>query len=345
MHVKRYGILLLALVLASCASGPTPKVISDQKTGFPSELQFVVGEVSSTVDSPDLAEIDSVSLMSDALKDALRKSGIQWQDDPARDHATLNLKIVNYEPGNAFGRWLMPGVGATVLAVEGTVTDVRDGEVLARIRDERGIYAGGAYTIGAWRTIFSTVAEDIVAGLLSRTGRNGFVVNADAWLKRDLDIPVAANRHAFVLEKVNDRRPDKGRIGERFAAFGVSMGDVYFYRPVTTYVEEMIADDLRAAGHTVAESGEGRAVSVDIDQFWITTKTTALYWDIVADIRLSIGLAPTGSVDMRETRVFSCESTGRTYAWPTQELFEKVLDTCLLRLMDNLRNDPVWQQG
>jgi len=98
------------------------------------------------------------------------------------------------------------------------------------------------------------------------------VVHADAWLKRDLDIPVAANRHAFVLEKVNDRRPDKGRIGERFAAFGVSMGDVYFYRPVTAYVEEMIADDLRAAGHTVAENGKGRAVSVDIDQFWITNK-------------------------------------------------------------------------
>jgi hypothetical protein len=237
----------------------------------------------------------------------------------------------------------MPGAGATVLSVEGVLVDAASGEVLAQIRDQRGIYAGGAYTIGGWRTIFSTVAQDIVAGLQSRVDGKGFVVHVDAWLKRDLDIPSAATRRAYVLDKVTDNRPEKGRIGERFAAFGVSMGDVYFYRPVKAYVSDMVADDLRAAGHAVNESGEGQPLSIDIDQFWITTETTALYWDIVADIRISVGLGPTAGKAVDRSKAFSCHATERTYVWPTEELFDKVLDRCLVTLMDGVRKDPIWQ--
>jgi hypothetical protein len=344
MRATILGVCVLGFLLASCASTPTDRVISEQKIEFSPELQFSVGQVSSEVSSSELEGKDVQGLMSEAMRNALREAGVEWAGDTSQGHAIINLRVLNYQPGNAFARWMMPGAGATVLAVDGSVVDPASGEVLAQIRDERGIYAGGAYTIGGWRTIFSTVAEDIVAGLKGQAKGKGFVVHVDAWLKRDLDIPAAAERRTYVLEKITDNRPEKGRIGERFAAFGVSMGDVYFFQPVTTYVRDMVADDLRAAGHSVTASGEGYGLSLDIDQFWITTKTTALYWDIVADVQLTVRLAPTSGAVANRSRQFSCHATERTYVWPTEALFIKTLDACLVDLMGKLRADPIWQQ-
>ena len=97
------------------------------------------------------------------LASKLRDAGLCADSTSAVQSLVLSVRIVNYEPGNAFKRWLMPGYGSTVLTVE---CALRDGaEKVATVNARRTVDGGGGYTIGAWETIFSSVAEDIVTGL------------------------------------------------------------------------------------------------------------------------------------------------------------------------------------
>jgi len=326
--------LLLSVTVSACAS-PGGQGAVRPSAQITADKRFAVGAVSVRASATKPAGIDVKGLMTQSLNDALAKAGSKWSGAATQDHATINIVVTNYEPGNAFGRWLLPGLGATVLSVEGAVID-SDGSTLATIRDQRGVYAGGAYTIGAWDYIFDVVAKDVVAGLDRRTQGDAFVVEVETWLKRDFQAPEAQYKQTFRFTGVQDARREKGRIGERFAAFGVSMGDVYFYRSVPDYVEEMVATDLQAAGHTVTRTGAGVPLTVNIERFWATTETTALYWDIVANIDLSV------SVGDRIAR-FSCRKAERTYVWPSEALFNRVVDGCLVDLMRNFRADAIWR--
>lgn len=328
------AILILSLTLGACASSggqgavtPSAQITEDKR--------FAVGDVTVRATSSKPAGIDVKALMTQSLNEALTDAGSKWSGAPTQDHANINVVVTNYQPGNAFGRWLMPGLGATVLAVEGSVTD-SDGSTLATIRDERGVYAGGAYSIGAWSYIFDIVAKDIVTGLDRRTKGDAFVVEVATWLKRDFTAREAETKQTFRLVGVQDARREKGRIGERTAAFGVSMGNVYFYRSVPDYVEEMVATDLQAAGHTVTKTGAGVPLTVTIERFWATTETTALYWDVVANVELSV------SVGDRKAK-FSCRNDERTYVWPSETLFNSVVDGCLVDLMRDFRTDAIWR--
>jgi hypothetical protein len=330
------AILLFTVLIGGCASPQAQRVVVPSAEITESK-KFTVGEITSKAIVAESEGVDVKEIMTQSLNNALEDAGSKWNGDPENDYAIINIEVVNYEPGNAFGRWLLPGAGATVLSVEGNLVESDGSKVLATIRDQRGVYAGGAYTIGAWKYIFDVVAQDIVRGLDRKTTGDAFVVEVETWLKRDLDIPKSGHKQNFILGNVQDARAEKYRIGERFAAFGVSMGDVYFYRSVPDFIEEMVATDLQAAGHSVAKSGVGTPINVTINRFSAKTETTALYWDIVTNIDL---LVVVGGLD----ESFSCEKSDRTYVWPTEELFNAVVDSCLIQLMQNFRKGPIWQR-
>ncbi len=333
-----WGRICLALFfcfsVGACAS-PGGQTAVQSSAQITEDKRFAVGGVTLRSPAAKSAGIDVKSLMTRSLNEALAEAGNKWSGAPTQDHATINIVVTNYEPGNAFGRWLMPGVGATVLSVEGNVID-SDGSKVATIRDQRGVYAGGAYSIGAWEYIFDVVAKDIVMGLDRKARGDAFVVEVETWLKRDFAVPSAQRKQTFMLAGVRDARQEKGRIGERFAAFGVSMGNVYFYRSVPDYVEEMVATDLQAAGHSVTKTGAGIPLTIEVERFWATTETTAVYWDIVANVNLAVSIG-------NRTGRFSCRESERTYVWPTEKLFNGVVDGCLVDLMNKLRGDKLWQ--
>jgi hypothetical protein len=300
-------------------------------------------EVGKVVTPPAASsEVDVATLMRKSLDRALAEEGLAWSGDPADRRVRLDLEVLDYEPGNAFKRWLLPGFGSTVLQVSAQLTDTRTGNSVGRFHLKRGVAIGGGYTIGAWRTIFDSVAADIATSLANRTFNDGFVVGLDAWSSRDVDIPISQSPQVYTIAEVRDLRPDKTRIGERFAAFGVSMGNVYFFGNVESALLETVSDELRGAGHTVQNSGPGRSLSLDILSFWAETDTTPLYWDIVANIRIGVRVAgAVGSAGLLE-REFSCESSERTYVWPSEELFAEALDDCLQELMREFRSEEIW---
>ncbi len=76
----------------------------------------------------------------------------------------MNVNIIEYRKGDAFKRWLWPGYGSTVLVVEAILLD-SNGNIDATAQANRSVDAGGGYTIGAWKEIFTNVSADLVSDL------------------------------------------------------------------------------------------------------------------------------------------------------------------------------------
>jgi hypothetical protein len=126
---------------------------------------FGVGEVvdDSGFEFPPNEEetIDLKLAMTEALQKALREKGVYDAENP---QWTVRTEIVDYEPGNAFARWLLPGAGATKLSVVAFVLDSEERQA-AKITSARSIGFGGAYTVGAWKYVFEEVAKEIAETL------------------------------------------------------------------------------------------------------------------------------------------------------------------------------------
>jgi uncharacterized lipoprotein YajG len=326
----RSFVLLAGLMLASCAAqrpqplGETPALTT--------EARIEVGEIHAP--TPFVEGVDTAALLGAALSTELGKRGILWAGQPGADRFTLASEIVHYEPGNAFKRWLLPGYGATVLTVRGSLT-FADGGAAGAFEHGRGVYAGGLYSVGAWKSIFDQVAADIARDLDNRIRRRGFTVSLPPWSSHDVDVPQASRRGDFGSVHVHDARSDRGRIGTREAAFGVAMGDVFFARDVEDFLGEAVADQLRAAGHAVG-SERAPVVSVEVAKFWLHTETTMLYWDVVGEVAIDV------SVGEDSAHRFDCRAVKRTYVWPSEALLGEVLDECLVDLMAELIGDPMW---
>lgn len=338
---RRLGNILITLLLAACATTDTDIFPSDPvvRPGARIELGAV------TVAPEKSYEVDAAGMMRSAMQSALAERGIAWQDEPDSERFVLNLTVQDYEPGSAFQRWLLPGLGTTILHVTGELIDLSTGKRAGEVDHERGIYAGGAYTIGGWEKIFQTVANDIATELDNRINNKGFVVSLKPWPARDLDIPEANTRDTFTINEVTDSRAERGRIGERTAAFGVGMGDVFFDRSVPAFIEEAVAAELIGAGHQIANDSSGRSIAIDVKSFWTHTDTTALYWDVVGNIQIGVTVGINTGDQTPKQETFDCESTTRTYVWPTVALVSEVMDKCLTQLMGKLRSDSVWDRS
>jgi hypothetical protein len=132
--------------------------------------KFSVGEIvdrtgfSFPADESDKFELNEA--MSSALKKALENKTALGDET----QYTINVVLVAYAPGNAFHRWLLPGLGETKLNVVASVVDL-EGREIAKIPVERSIAAGGGYTIGAFKYVFDEVAMAIVDLLIDPSKR------------------------------------------------------------------------------------------------------------------------------------------------------------------------------
>ncbi len=111
----------------------------------------------------DQANFDIANYLRIKLEEKLDETALLAPRGSAEQHYVLKAEIVEYEPGNAFGRGLFPGVGSTVLSVECKLYD--GDKMIGTISAVRTVKMGGVFTIGAWHTIFNAVADDIVGEL------------------------------------------------------------------------------------------------------------------------------------------------------------------------------------
>jgi len=336
-----YFALALALALAlgsGCVTQGPVQLESDllPRPGARIELLEVTNE------SRQAFAVDAVALLRAAMSEALIAENLSWTpDSQGPDRFGLSLSITEYRPGDAFKRWLIPGWGGTVLAVAGTLRDAQTQEVAATVVHKRSVYIGGAYSIGAWREVFGWVAQDLTADLQRRIERGGdFVVSVTPRADQPAASQPRATSPAVRVASVTDARTERQRIGERQAAFGVSMGDVYLSRRVPEVMREVLTDDLWAGGLRVVGSDEDAAIDLSVHRFWLGTDTTPLYWDVFGEIEIEVSVTIPGAAPRRSR--LSCRQTERTWVWPTATLGGRVLDACLAELGTKLHADLLW---
>ena len=158
-------ILLLMVIVSGCGSVNHKLSLLEDYT-LPPLTKIEVGKVTNETDKT--FDFDIEQILTDAFAEVLRKEKLLPVG--GEDHRlVLTSRIVEYEKGNAFKRWLLPGWGSTVISLEGDLRDVD--QLVGSFQARRTVSIGGGYTIGAWRTIFASIARDIVKDLNKQMSR------------------------------------------------------------------------------------------------------------------------------------------------------------------------------
>ena len=108
-------------------------------------------------------DVDIEQLLADTLEEQLLEENLLslGKEEP---NLFMESKIIGYRKGSAFKRWMMPGWGATELAIRCDLKDDKN-NLVGSATSSREIVAGGLYTVGAWETIFNDVANDVAGDL------------------------------------------------------------------------------------------------------------------------------------------------------------------------------------
>ena len=156
---KHILILLSFLVLYGCSTNVAVK----DDLRFADKIPFAAGKVINQCGVNPEGAKDAATIMAEAIAKELATSDLPQ----GTNGYSIDTTIEEYEPGDAFKRWLMPGWGATNLVVQVSIKDL-SGSVVGEMKISRNIAAGGGYTIGAWEYVFTDVAKAIIEELKKR---------------------------------------------------------------------------------------------------------------------------------------------------------------------------------
>ncbi len=333
-------VIAVCLFITNCAPAPRTTMRPSLEIGPNSKIK--IGDVTSS--SNEKYQVDAESMLRTALNEALMNKGILGEAQRDED-LTLSVRIMNYEMGNAFKRWVLPFYGSTVLNVECMLADEK-GEIVSKFNHKRSIAIGGFYTVGGWKAIFDSVARDIAVDIKRRmTGEaDGFIVELDPWLENESNVKKAATPLKIKLKDFLDIRSDKERIGERHAAFGVSMGNVYLNREVDSYINETILNELIATGYNLTSDENIIELEGEIVKFWLRTNVTALYWDVIGEIEINLKATNPDDITKSVKKSYSTESVKRTYVYPSKKIVKEVMEASLASLMEEIRDERIWER-
>lgn len=161
------GNLLIGVgLLALSACGTVKHKLNLMSSYTPDPMTGIeVGKVTNETGKTFETELKVEDMLRQALTEKLKTENLEWNSG-MQNKLVLDSKILDYDEGNAFKRWLLPGWGATVLTIQ---SDLRQGgQLVGTVDAKRTVSAGGGYTIGAWRKVFDSLAGDVVEDLRSK---------------------------------------------------------------------------------------------------------------------------------------------------------------------------------
>lgn len=340
-HFTFLLLLLTFTLISGCATGQVKSTGGTAVDLLPRPGATVeLGKI--TCDVARQLDFNPSDLLRETLVTALKEEHLLWPGDNT-PRFNFSARIVDYEPGNAFKRWVLPGWGSTVLEVRGELQESESGNVAAVVENKRSVIAGGAYTIGAWKSIFNSVATELVQEMKTRINGGGFVVTLVPYSDLSTGAGQARNPLEIDIKGIRDLRTDKLRLGERTAAFNVKMDDIYANRRVGDYMVETLSDALRSVGFKVGSSSSGVTVQGELQKFRVETPASMLYWDITAEIEIKL-LVNGPSQEPATIRVYTSEQKERTYVWPSAGLIEKVVSASVADIMNQIQSDEIWNK-
>ena len=121
-------------------------------------------------------DVDIEQMLADTLEEQLMEENL-LSLGKTEPNLFMESRIIGYKKGSAFKRWMMPGWGATELSIRCELKDDKNNLVGSAIAS-REVVAGGGYTIGAWKTVFKDVANDVAEDLKNQILNLGYVVRS-----------------------------------------------------------------------------------------------------------------------------------------------------------------------
>jgi hypothetical protein len=332
--------IFISILITGCAttSGTGPGKTLTLDPNYKYKLDTI------QVSDKENLEVDVEMLLRSALEKSLKEQDLLWNSADRENIYALSIRILNYDMGSAFKRWLLPGYGSTVLSVHTDVIDVETGKVLTYMDHRQTISGGGLFSAGAWKTVFNTVANDIAKDLERRYSGSveSFFIELDPWLEKESEVPKSEVTYQVHQIPLMDKRVEKNRIGERHA-LKVSMGNIYTNREVTAYLNEAIQNELLASGNGISESSKEITLSGNVMKFWVWTNSTPIYWDVNGEIEIALtAINPKNNKKILD--VYKANSSSRTYLWPTKEIVGKVVSDAVKSLMYEIRKDRIWSK-
>ena len=165
--IMAVGGFVLALALAGCGATNFDSKLPDRlslQPGQTIELLPAENVTGKTLDSP------ADQIFNEYMAGLLRERKLlNVSPEPAA--LVLKTKLIEYEPGNAFGRWLLPGLGTTVCTMHAEILDKNTGALVGRMESRQTVSFGGAYSIGADQYICKRVADELMRDIDKKLGR------------------------------------------------------------------------------------------------------------------------------------------------------------------------------
>jgi len=157
--------MLALLFYGTCRADPV--VWLDDNVDLRGKRTFFVPQVRNQTGKT--FDIDPTALVSSGFHEDLRKEGINILErrDMSLDFVTVEISLVEYAPGSAAQRWLLPGAGATVCVARVTLTDGKSGKLLGEIVANNSVGAGGLFSVGADTSVPEYVGREIAQALIA----------------------------------------------------------------------------------------------------------------------------------------------------------------------------------
>lgn len=167
-NLRIVGMVICALGIAGCGATSFESKLPETLTLQPGQtIQLLPAEnvTGKTLDPP------ADQIFNEYMAGLLRERKLlHLSAEPAA--LVLKPRLIEYEPGSAFGRWLLPGLGTTICTIHAELLDKKSGALVGRMESRQTVSFGGAYSIGAENYICKRVADDLMNEIELKLGRN-----------------------------------------------------------------------------------------------------------------------------------------------------------------------------
>lgn len=141
------------------------------------------------------------------------------------------------------------------------------------------------------------------------------------------------------FEDKREQQTEAILIGRREAAGGIPMGDVFSERPIFEIVRDAIRTELIRNGHSIVNENEDISMKGEIRKFWVGTEVTALYWDVLGEVSITVEVKYPASDAPILLGPYSGKNVERTYINPSEEIVTRVLVKSLEAVMQSMNSD------
>ncbi len=124
-------------------------------------------------------------------------------------------------------------------------------------------------------------------------------------------------------------------VGLRAAGLGQREGAIYLTEGPGDVLRQLVAGELRAAGHKLVDESPQVEVTVHVLEFEVQMVPRSLLWDVRVEIRMALELlGKQGSTTTTGEFIYTVERHGSSVLWPAIGNLERILAECLTDLAE-----------